>query len=119
MGGGFSGYCPGACGEVVTYKVIILALTVLIGLSLIYKHILDTPSPYVPYFHIKQCFRFNLEKGPPSGIISMVEEQYYLVMWYGEADRRYAGPKMGARVPIKWLDQYAHRVKCQDGWGGH
>lgn len=117
MGGGFYEYYPSACGEVVIYKVIILVLTVLVGLSLIYKHTLDTPSPYVPYFHIKQCFRFNLEKGPPSGIIAMFDGPYYMVMWYGEADRRYAGPKMGARVSMKWLDMYAHRIKCPQGWG--
>lgn len=101
------------------HKIVILCLMVMVGIGFIYKQRLDTLKEHVPYFHIKQCFLFNGEKDGVSGIISSIQGDFYLVMWYGEADRRYAGPKIGAKAPMAWLERYAHVVKCKQGWGGH
>lgn len=102
-----------------SYKIVLLCLMVLVGVGFMYKQRRDTPIAHVQHFHIKQCFLFNGEKDGVSGIISSIQGDFYLVMWYGEADRRYAGPKIGAKAPMAWLERYAHVVKCKEGWGGH
>ena len=102
------------------YKGIILSLTVLVGVGLMVRYTFRLSEPYVNQFHVKDCFSFDrgLDKRV-SGIVEGFTDHEYLIMWTKEAEQRYAGPKIGSHVSIKWLDMYAYRVKCQQGWGGH
>jgi hypothetical protein len=104
-------------GEDVIYKGIILGLTVLVGVGLILKYTFTTPEPHVRQFNVKECFSFDkgLDKRV-SGIVEAFTEHEYLVLWTKEAEQRYAGPKIGAHVSIKWMDEYGYRVMCPKGW---
>src|SRR6187549_242925 len=102
------------------YKLILLILMVILGGSLIHKYTMEKHHPYVPAFKVKDCFVFfNHTDHHPDGIITLVQEYEYVVLWYKEADRRYVGPKEGYVTGIKWLDQHAHHVPCPQGWHGH
>ena len=97
----------------ISFKIAILVLTGLMGISLILRYNLDTPAPYVAHFRSKDCFKLYGSRGEQAdGHITSVGEMMYTVMWYKEANRRYAGPKAGYRIPIKYLDQYASKAKC-------
>ncbi len=96
-----------------TYKVILIGLLFATAIGLIYKYTLDSKPKYVPIFHSHECFIFRHHKtNHPDGYITSVSDLEYTVMWYKEAFKRYAGPKTGYTLPIKWLDEYAYRVKC-------
>lgn len=102
------------------YKIIILGLTVMVGVMLVQRY-WGHEENHRPHFHAKECFRYDLypaEHGV-DGIITMVDNLYYTVMWSKEAERRYAGPKIGYQVPIRWLDQYVSKVTCPEGWVNH
>ncbi len=101
-------------------KVILLSLTVLVGIVLIVRY-WPHEEPHRPHFHAKECFRFDMYPSTHGvdGFITMADDLYYTVMWSKEAERRYAGPKIGYLVPIRWLDQYVSRVECPDGWVNH
>ena len=95
------------------FKIIILFLTTLAGGGWVYQYTLDTTVPYVAEFHVKECFQFFNSHGKKAdGYITSISETEYTVMWTPEAARRSAAVKMGYRVPMKWLDQYASRVTC-------
>ena len=95
----------------------ILGITGLMGIGLMMRNEAPQKTPYQPQFHVKECFTFDrgIPKGV-TGVIKVIGEHEYTVLWYKEADRRYAGPKMGHRLPMRWLDMYALRVKCPQGW---
>lgn len=70
-----------------------------------------------PHFKVKTCFRLpNHTDKKVDGIVMYRHDEYYVVLWEKEAERRYPGPKVGNEIPIKWLDEYATQVTCPKGW---
>ena len=99
------------------YKVPILIMVLILGGSLIHKYTMGKHHTYVPLFKVKECFLFsNHPDKRPDGIVTMVGDLEYTVLWSREAERRYPGPKVGATVPIKWMDIYASHTTCPSGW---
>lgn len=94
-----------------TFKIMILVGTLLVGGGLVYKYNLDKTKPHVRSFHVKECFIFRDSKSV-DGVVTSFNDTEYTVMWSVTANRRFAGTKIGYRVPITWLDQYASRVTC-------
>lgn len=102
------------------YKLILIILMVILGGSLIHKYTMGKHHPYTPEFKVKDCFTLlNHSDHNPDGMIMLIQEYEYVVLWYKDADRRYVGPKVGYVTGIKWLDQHAHHVPCPLGWHGH
>lgn len=94
------------------YKITLINLLLLTSIGLWYKYY-PHEEQYHPKFHSKECFLFRHSTAHhPDGYISYTDSQYYTVMWYKEAYKRYAGPKTGYKVPIKWLDEYAVHIHC-------
>ena len=99
------------------YKVPILIMVLILGGSLIHKYTIGKHHTYVPLFKVKECFLFsNHPDKRPDGIVTMVGDLEYTVLWSREAERRYPGPKVGTLVPIKWMDEYASHTACPKGW---
>ena len=99
------------------YKVLILAMALVTAFSLMGKWTVSHEHPYVPLFKAKECFVFHNHKdGRPDGMVIYTKDQEYVVMWTKEAERRYAGPKLGGTVPMKWMDLYASHVTCPPEW---
>jgi len=96
----------------------ILIMSAWVGWILIERFTLSlVPHPYVAHYIRGDCFQFDqVTKKEVDGIITMVGDLDYTVLWFEEADRRYAGPKVGALVPIKWLDEYSHHMQCPTTW---
>lgn len=98
-------------------KIVILSLTVLVAALLINRWTVSHHHDYEPHFKAKDCFKYkNSWTKEVAGIIAYKKEDYYVVMYYKEADKRYAGPKMGNELPIKWLDMYAVQAECPPEW---
>jgi hypothetical protein len=98
-------------------KVLILGMTLIMGVYLMMLYTFFHPEPYVPAFKGKECFKFrNHTDTKPDGIVAYTKGDYYVIMWFAEADKRYAGPKIGNEIPAKWLDHYANRITCPKGW---
>lgn len=103
--------------DIMIQKVIILCLTIWVGTLLIQRYTMNHGHPYEPLFKAKSCFSFYVSSSTEiDGMVMYTKEDYYVVLWYKEADKRYGGPKMGSEVPIKWLDTYASPSKCPNGW---
>ena len=99
------------------YKVPILLMVLILGGSLIHKYTIGKHHTYVPLFKAKECFTFVTNKhGMPDGMVMYKTDLYYMVLWNSEADKRYAGPKIGNELPIKWLDAYATHATCPKSW---
>lgn len=95
------------------FKIILLVLALLSSGGLLYKYNFHKSEAYVRLFHEKECFRFFDSKHEgPDGYITFIGTQEYTVMWAPRVARRTLVMKMGYKVPIKWLDMYAHVTKC-------
>ena len=96
---------------------IFLGLLLVLAMALTYKYTLTHEEPYHPAYRVKDCFTFkNSLDNRVDGVVKVLHEYEYTVLWFKEADRRYAGPKMGARIGMKWLDAQTYQVPCVDGW---
>ena len=97
---------------------ILLSMAAFLGWIFVERFTLSlVPHPYVAHYIRGECFQFDHSATKEvDGIITMVGELDYTLMWFKEADRRYPGPKEGALVPIKWLDAYTHATKCPATW---
>lgn len=94
-------------------KGIILGLLLTIGIVLTYNAIQKHQPPYTPKYTRGDCFLFRSHQAThPDGYITYQHDDYYTVMWYKEAYRRYGGIKEGYDVPLKWLDEYSYGIPC-------
>jgi hypothetical protein len=74
-------------------------------------------KPYIPIFHAGDCFRFkHSDDKLPDGIVKYLQEDNYIILWAKEANRRYAGPKEGGSLSIRWLDEWYVQTECPRGW---
>lgn len=95
------------------YRVVIFGLLGLVGMVLTYQAMETHRPPYKPLMKRGDCFIFRTHKVEhPDGYITYRHDDYYTVMWYKEAYKRYGGPKVGYDVPVKWLDEYTYKTKC-------
>ena len=98
-------------------KLIILCLTIWVAILLIQRYTWTHDHEEGPHFKVKTCFRLpNHMDNHVDGIVMYIRDEYYIILWSKEAERRYAGPKVGNEIPIKWLDEYASQVTCPKGW---
>lgn len=105
------------CGEVVIYKIVILSLFACMGMGLTWKYTLDHRIAYNPLYHVGDCFKFRYDlDNHADGVIKLRHDDVYSILWFKEADKRYGGPKVGAEVPVKLVDEYTYKVKCPKGW---
>lgn len=103
--------------QIMIPKVLILLMTVVMGIYLMLLYTVYQGEPYAPAFKGKECFKFrHHEDRVADGIVMYTKGEYYVVLWYKEADKRYAGPKVGNEIPAKWLDKYANHITCPKGW---
>lgn len=110
-----------------TYHILLLVvvLTCLLwGIQQTRDTTIQTLTPSLPHFHTHDCFLSNTlprEPWQPSvdGIIEMVGYHHYLVLYFLEADRRYAGPKEGWQEEMIAFDTTHHITTCPAGWVNH
>lgn len=95
------------------HKWVILGLLLTVGVVLTYNAVKVHQPPYKALMKRGDCFIFSTHKVEhPDGYITYRHDEYYTVMWYKEAYKRYGGPKVGYDVPVKWLDEYTYKTKC-------
>ena len=81
-----------------------------------------SPHHYTPQFHHKECFVSNRMPREPwlppvDGIVEMVGYAHYFVMYYAEANRKYAGDKVGWQEEMQEFDRKYHVITCPPSWG--
>lgn len=78
---------------------------------------------YTPAFKAKQCFVRNEIRedwqDEVDGIVVQVGREHYLIMITSEADRKFAGDKIGVQMPIREFDQHHHQKLCPLNWSQH
>lgn len=90
----------------------------------------STASPQLPAaptnkFHRNDCFNRNGIRESwqlsPDGIVVMVGQESYLLMFRGEAERRVGvgGTKSGLPMQIRTFDSGHYKVECPDTWKNH
>ncbi len=79
-----------------------------------------TSIPSVIKYSPATCFVLTLNTLPPhteaDGVVVLVGDGYYIVMWHGEADRKSGGDKYGQRVEMTLLDSTTEPVACPSSW---
>jgi hypothetical protein len=53
---------------------------------------------------------------PADGIVEMVGYNHYLVLFYDEAERRFAGPKTGWQQEMQSFEKAYHPITCPTSW---
>lgn len=108
---------PHPYGIVVNFRVVILGMITILGGAWTYLYTFEPHDSYQHQYRPKECFAFkNKLDNTPDGVIKVVHDHEYTVLWTKEAERRYAGPKTGGVIGMKWLDSQTFKVPCPKGW---